>query len=146
MFLIFLETAQNVFKKRLTIKVYHSRALTWHIPNKSMMPMYTQIRMHLCTHMSKHKNTSSVVNLVHHNDLTKIVNTITYRERANHKSLLHLHSKKYKDDIEEGKKAQKKTRRGILEKKVLSVGHSGTLGLSIIYSIHAHHKHAYTPT
>lgn len=114
------------------------------------MPVYTQIRIRLCTHMHRHMRIFSVVNPVSHNDLTKIVNTITYCERAKPQKSLPTSLQKDKIDIE-GEEKLKQDREGNVREKRCFLwikrspsGHSGQLGLRIRYSTHAYtHKHTW---
>lgn len=76
-------------------KVYHNKALMWHI-QKILDFHHASMHTNQNTAVQRHMRIFSVVNLVYHNDLTKIVNTITYCERANHKNPRQLHFKKIK--------------------------------------------------
>lgn len=84
-------------------KVYHDKASMWHNQKKldfhnasTLTELNRAVQTNTLTHMQRHMRIFSVINLVYHNDLTKIVNTITYCERANHKNPRQLRFKKIK--------------------------------------------------
>lgn len=142
----------------MTIKTKgrHNKALTWHILKKldfHNASIHTNQNATVHTQIQRHMRIFSVINLVYHNDLTKIVNTITYCERANHKKYppTSLQKDKRMTLKKKKKKSSKEDREGNFREKGCFLwikrspfGHSGLLGLWIRYSIHAHRKLAYT--
>lgn len=96
-FLFFSWKQCKIYKKIQTTitELYHNQALTRHI-QKKLHFQYAHKSECCCARAHTHaqRHIFSVINLVYHNDLTKIVNTITYCERANHKTPRQLHIKK----------------------------------------------------
>lgn len=87
----------------------------------------------------RHVHISPVINLVSHNDLTKIVNTITYCDRAKpQKNACQLHFKKTKLTLKRKKSSNTAGGGTMWIKRSLS-GHCGLLGLGIRYSVSSTH-------
>lgn len=90
--------------------MYHDKDLKmWHIReqrdfHRAHVHTNESAAVRVRTHMQRHMCIISVVNLVSHNDLTKIVNMATYCERAKPQKSLPASLQKDKIDIEEEEK------------------------------------------
>lgn len=79
--------------------MYYNKASTLYIQKKLDFhnpSIHTNLNAAVHRHIQRHMLIFSVINQVYHNDLTKIDNTITYCERANHKNPRQLLFKKIK--------------------------------------------------